>query len=71
MGESERSMLHYYTGIKPIMVATPEQATCRIQMLLDQRRHPIKVDEEHWHLIWEGQRKGDRQERLRAFMKTF
>ncbi|MCG7372555.1 hypothetical protein MHL40_07695 [Pseudomonas luteola] len=70
MGESERSMLHYYTGIKPVMVATPEQAQCQIQMLLDQQHHPIKVDEAHWQLIWQGRREGDRQERLRAFMKA-
>ncbi|WP_462381408.1 ArnT family glycosyltransferase [Pseudomonas sp. Marseille-QA0892] len=69
LGESERSMLHFYAGIKPVMEDDVAQATCRVQLILDQAKHPRDPDPARWAPLWEGQRSGERTERLRAFIQ--
>jgi 4-amino-4-deoxy-L-arabinose transferase-like glycosyltransferase len=66
LGETQRAMLHYFTGIRAQRPETTEGARC--DLLLAQG---LPLDElvtpPEWKKIWEGHRPGDKDERLRLY----
>jgi 4-amino-4-deoxy-L-arabinose transferase-like glycosyltransferase len=70
LGEAQRALLHYYTGIITYREEVPERRRdCELLLVqgkpLDESWLP-----EYWKQIWEGQRPGDKDERYRLYAKV-
>ncbi|KTT13557.1 hypothetical protein NS2R_04015 [Pseudomonas oryzihabitans] len=66
LGESERSMLHVYSGYPPQEQASLRQVPCQLLVVQDEWHEPVAVPAT-WHEIWRGARPGNLKERFRAF----
>jgi 4-amino-4-deoxy-L-arabinose transferase-like glycosyltransferase len=70
LGESERAMLRYYTGVVTQRVALPTAAGCRLLLVEDWRGQPAyPVDGRLWSAVWEGRRPADDRERFRLYRR--
>ncbi len=69
--ESERGLLHYFTGVKIQLATTPAEIGCEWLLLEVQRRkHPQGVTlGPDWELIWQGQREVDRRDMFMLFKR--
>ncbi|MEH3022514.1 MAG: hypothetical protein PGN19_07255 [Pseudomonas oryzihabitans] len=68
LGESERSMLHVYSGYPPQEQASLRQVPCQVLVVQDEWHEPVAVPP-GWHLLWQGARPGNLKERFRAFSR--
>lgn len=68
LGESERAMLRYFSGINTYRQETLPEVSCDF-LLIDgfQRQPPEHLRDKNWRLVWEGARPGDSNERLWLF----
>jgi len=67
LGEHERAMLEYVTGIVPLRREVRPDARCDFILLQDKagdRRAPLQ---DGWQLVWKGNRPGDNRERFSLF----
>jgi 4-amino-4-deoxy-L-arabinose transferase-like glycosyltransferase len=70
LGESERAMLSYYTGVITQRVDSKQAADCRLLLVEDWRGEaPRRVDARRWVAIWEGTRPADDRERFRLYRR--
>lgn len=70
VGESERAMLDYLAGIKPMQLPSLDRpVSCTVLLILDKAHDPIKAPADGWTQIWQGGRMGDTNERFRAFVR--
>ncbi len=70
LGEAQRALLHYFSGIRTERVEVqPQAAAC--DLLLTQGR-PLDelVMTQNWKKIWEGHRPGDKDERFRLYQQV-
>lgn len=70
LGEAQRALLRYYTGIITYREEVPERRRdCELLLVqgkpLDESWLP-----EYWKQIWEGQRPGDKDERYRLYQRN-
>lgn len=69
LGEAQRAMLHYYSGIRSARVeARPEAFGCDL-LLVQGRPLDEQVMAPGWRKIWEGHRPGDKDERFRLYQR--
>ncbi|CAJ0791448.1 hypothetical protein LMG7141_02512 [Ralstonia condita] len=82
MGESERALMHYETGVRPVKWLlghsgqgdagrpNPAARTCDLMLVLDKsaehRRQPKGPD---WEMVWRGGRPGDTNETFSLFQR--
>ena len=69
VGESERAMVEYFTGIVPRRSATGVGATCALLLVQDGAAAGDIGPGSGWRLIWRGGRLGDPNERHRLFLR--
>lgn len=68
LGESERSMLHVYSGYPPQEQVSLRQVPCQVLVVQDEWHEPVAVPP-GWHPLWQGARPGNLKERFRAFSR--
>ncbi len=70
LGESQRSLLHYFGGIRVQRVEVVSRSS-ECELLLTQGRSLDKqVMTQDWKKIWEGHRPGDKDERYRLYQRV-
>lgn len=70
VGESERALLHYFIGVKPVQSASLNAMTCQVALVLDKAdRRFSALPSDVWQEIWRGGRMGDENERFRAYVR--
>ena len=67
IGDSQRAMLQYFGGINPRQKAT---RICDLLLVQGDRIAKPTENEIGWEKIWEGGRKGDRNERFRLYQRV-
>ena len=68
VGESERAMLDYFIDVRPVQLASLDDAPrCGMLLVLDKANARIPAPD-GWREIWQGGRAGDTNERFRAFI---
>ncbi|HET7833212.1 MAG TPA: glycosyltransferase family 39 protein [Gallionella sp.] len=67
VGEGQRAMLHYFAGIVP---QTDRNNRCDLRLVQGPRLSKPLLDESRWQKIWEGSRKGDKNEHYRLYRKV-
>ncbi len=68
LGEPQRAMLHYYTGIKTHRLAVSPKTNCDL-LLRQEWVTEGPHDPREWCVLWEGQRPGDVNEKFRLYQK--
>jgi 4-amino-4-deoxy-L-arabinose transferase-like glycosyltransferase len=66
LGESERSMLHVYSGYPPLELTDLQQVPCKVLVVQDEWHEAVAVPA-IWQEVWQGARHGNLKERFRAF----
>ena len=66
LGEGQRAMLHYFGGI---ITEADAKHLCDLRLLQIDRPTKLQSDEKHWRKIWEGSRKGDKNEKYRLYQR--
>ena len=70
LGESERGMLHYVTGIISKRLEVAPEPDCDVLLRQGISSEPPRhLAEEGWHLLWEGSRPGEQRERFWLFVR--
>ncbi len=70
LGESERAMLHYFVGVRPMQSKASNVTTCQTALVLDKADHRLPaLPTDTWQEIWHGGRMGDDNERFRAYVR--
>ena len=69
VGESERAMLEYFTGMVPRRMATEAGASCTLLLQQDGAADGGVGPGSGWRVIWQGGRLGDPNERHRLFVR--
>jgi 4-amino-4-deoxy-L-arabinose transferase-like glycosyltransferase len=70
LGESERAMLDYYTGLRQfIATSAQERSTCRALLVMDHTGDRIPAPGMPWREVWQGGRPDDHYERFRLFAR--
>ncbi|ATG21216.1 hypothetical protein CO705_15740 [Ralstonia pickettii] len=83
MGESERALMHYETGVRPVKWLlghsghgdahrpNPEARTCDLMLVLDKARENRSRQPKgaDWELVWRGSRPGDTNETFSLFQR--
>lgn len=69
VGESERAMLEYLTGMVPRRIASGSAATCGLRLIQDRAADGDTGADSGWRLIWQGGRLGYANERHRLFIR--
>ncbi len=70
MGESERAMLHYFVGVRPVQSKAANAISCQAALILDKADHHLPaLPPATWQEIWHGGRMGDDNERFRAYLR--
>lgn len=70
LGESERGMLHYVTGIRPYRVEVWGEGSCSVLLQQGLAERPPHLAAEGWHLLWEGSRPGEKREHFWLFYRA-
>jgi 4-amino-4-deoxy-L-arabinose transferase-like glycosyltransferase len=83
MGESERALMHYETGVRPVKWLlghsghgdahrpNPEARTCDLMLVLDKasENRSRQPKGADWELVWRGSRPGDTNETFSLFQR--
>jgi len=69
LGEAQRALLHYFSGIRTERVEIKPSAFACDLLLVQGRPLDELVMTPEWKKIWEGHRPGDRDERFRLYQK--
>ena len=69
VGESERAMLEYFTGMVPRRIEPRPGAACDVRLIQDSAAEGDSGAGSGWRLIWQGARLGDANERHRLFIR--
>ena len=67
LGNGQRAMLHYFGGI---ITQRDYKHRCDLRLIQGDRLSRPLLDETHWGKIWEGSRKGDKNERYRLYKRV-
>jgi len=67
LGAAQRASLDYFAGVQTVRGASRGAAAC--DLLLEQGSEKGGLAPTGWHKIWEGNRPGDRSERLRLYRR--
>jgi hypothetical protein len=67
IGQSQRQLMHYYTGINLQEFEKTNQLNCNYYLIQDTRGSAKMQPSDEWKLIWHGKRKADRKESFRLF----
>ncbi len=67
LGDGQRAMLHYFGGI--LTQADPKHR-CDLRLIQGDKLSRPLLDETRWEKIWEGSRKGDKNEHYRLYRKV-
>ena len=70
LGEPQRAMLRYFTGIVPYREEIPARRRSCELLLIEGRPLDEYVLPAQWKKIWEGQRPGDKDERYRLYQRV-
>lgn len=68
LGEPQRAMLHYYTGVKTHRLAVSPMTNCDL-LLRQEWGTDATYDPREWRVVWEGQRPGDVNEKFRLYQR--
>jgi len=66
LGDSQRAMLHYFGGI---LTQRDVRKACDLQLIQGSQLSRPFLNDERWEKIWEGNRKGDKNERYRLYRR--
>ena len=66
LGDAQRAMLDYYTGIRVVQVDADEEPRCDWALTQGSRSTSVVLIGD-WTPVWEGARPGDNFERLRLY----
>ena len=66
LGDGQRAMLHYFGGI---LTREDRHERCDLRLIQGDRLSKPLLDEKRWKKIWEGSRKGDKNEHYRLYRK--
>ncbi|MDP2144682.1 MAG: glycosyltransferase family 39 protein [Gallionella sp.] len=66
LGEGQRAMLHYFGGI---VTRADRKERCDLRLIQGDRLSKPLLDETRWKKIWEGSRKGDKNEHYRLYRR--
>jgi len=73
VGQSQRMLLHYYTGIKlrpaDSLQSNGSQTACRFYLIQDEKGTAKAQPGDEWKLIWRGKREADRKESFRLLQR--
>ena len=69
LGEAQRAVLDYHAGIVTRRLETQGRNACDLLLLQENARRPARHPGAPWKKIWEGNRAGDRSEKLRLYRK--
>jgi len=69
VGQSQRMLFNYYTGINLRAVETSERLDCSFYLIQDDRGSAKMQPGDEWKLIWHGKRAADRKESFRLFQR--
>lgn len=67
VGQSQRMLFNYYTGINLKSVEANTQLECNYYLIQDERGVAKMQPGEEWKLVWQGKRAADRHESFRMF----
>jgi hypothetical protein len=67
LGEPLRALLEYFADTQTVREEVRPAHDCPLLLVQGSRNDTKDVPENGWHLVWEGHRPGDRNERLRLY----
>lgn len=67
VGEGQRDLLDYYTGIVALPLETVQRLDCDLYLIQDSRGDAKVEPGQDWKLIWQGKRASERRESFRLF----
>lgn len=67
VGEGQRDLLDYYTGIAALPLETVQRLDCDLYLIQDTRGDTKIEPGQDWKLIWQGKRASERRESFRLF----
>lgn len=67
LGDSQRALLKYFSGIVTRRLETQPAAECILVLVQGRAAQPAPLPPGKWKAIWEGSRPGDKTERYRLF----
>lgn len=67
VGEGQRDLLHYYTGIVALPLETVQRLDCDLYLIQDTKGEAKVEPGQDWELIWQGKRVSERRESFRLF----
>jgi hypothetical protein len=67
LGENERAMLQYVTGIISVRREVKPDARCDFILLQSRDEDLRATQQDGWQLVWKGNRPGDNSERFSVF----
>ena len=68
LGEGQRDLLYYHTGLKTQAFETTQRLDCDLYFIQDTRGDEIIEPGPDWKLIWSGKRAHERRESFRLFL---
>jgi len=66
LGEDQRAMLHYFGNI---ITERDQKHRCDLRLIQGRKLSRPLLDDKRWKKVWEGNRKGDQNERYRLYKK--
>ncbi len=69
LGEAQRAALDYHAGIVTERAETHSRSACALLLVQENARLPEPSPGASWKKLWEGNRSGDRTEKLRLYMR--
>jgi len=69
LGEAQRAALDYHAGIVTERAETRSRSACALLLVQENARRPETSPGASWKKRWEGNRSGDRTEKLRLYVK--
>ena len=70
LGEPQRALIRYFTGITPIRDELPAASACPLLLMQAGRDDADTPPDSAWNKIWEGHRRGDDTERFLLFRRS-
>ncbi len=70
LGDAQRDLLHYYTGIRALKFEDEQSRNCDLYLIQDEKgREKIKPGA-NWKKLWSGKRLSERRESFRLYQHT-
>ena len=69
VGQSQRMLLNYYTGINLVRFEIKQELNCDFYLIQDERGVGKMQPSDEWRLIWRGKRTAERKENFRLFQR--